>query len=93
MRPNRQFPKGLPHNARWTVLDSLSLATAIDGLARLASPRYEANASHPIYEMSSNGLKHVLIALKILQGPFIYLPDRHTNDSQAVPANYLPVIQ
>ncbi|MFZ2998793.1 MAG: hypothetical protein WA071_00455, partial [Undibacterium umbellatum] len=42
-----------PHNARWTALDSLSIGKAIDCLVRLASPRYEANASHPIYEMSS----------------------------------------
>ncbi|BBB61997.1 hypothetical protein UNDKW_3724 [Undibacterium sp. KW1] len=53
MRPNRQFPKGLPHNACWTALDSLSIGKAIDCLVHLASPRYEANAPHPIDEMSS----------------------------------------
>lgn len=49
MRPNRQLPEGLPDNAGWTALDSLSIdpiLTASSIVLPLASPLYEANASH-----------------------------------------------
>ncbi len=53
MRPNRQLPEGLPHNARWTALESLSIDPLLTALSVL--PAHVMRQTHliPIDEMSS----------------------------------------